>query len=524
MTLRLRNTLTRRVEPVEPLEPGRVSMYTCGPTVYRFAHVGNLRTFLLADFIRRALLYHGLEVLHVQNITDVGHLRDERFDRGEDRMLVAAGLEGRSTAEIADAYEAAFHADEAAVNILPAHTFPRATEHIPEMVDLAERLVDGGFAYPTDHGNVYYSVAAFPEYGRLSGNTLADLRAGHRGHVEHDKRDPADFALWKAAGEGRALKWPTPRWGEGFPGWHLECSAMALRHLGPHFDIHTGGIDNVFPHHEDEIAQSAPIVGGPPATLWVHGAHLLMAGRKMAKSAGNFQRVTELADEGIDPLAFRYLALTSRYARKLNYSDESIAGAAAGLESLRARVRSLGPPPAGGPWAAPLSVRAEPAGDRPEGLAAGDGGHGGDGTSLPRADRAHAPAAPLSAAGRELHDRFAAALDDDLDLPAALAVVREVARSSLAADERRWLLLDADAVLGLDLARVWVAEVAPGDSSSRDLPKGAERLLAERAAARKAGDYVLADRLRGELEALGLELTDAPGGTTTVQRVEMTRR
>ncbi|MDQ2965818.1 MAG: cysteine--tRNA ligase, partial [Chloroflexota bacterium] len=245
MTLRLRNTLTRRVEPVGPLRPGRVGMYSCGPTVYRFAHVGNLRTFLLADFIRRALLYHGIEVFHVQNITDVGHLRDERFDRGEDRMLVAAGLEGRSTAEIADAYEAAFHADEAAVNILPAHAFPRATEHIAEMIDLAEQLVDRGLAYATEQGNVYYSVAAFADYGRLSGNTLADLRAGHRGHVEHDKRDPADFALWKAAGEGRSLKWPTPRWGDGFPGWHLECSAMAMRHMGPRFDIHTGGVDNV---------------------------------------------------------------------------------------------------------------------------------------------------------------------------------------------------------------------------------------------------------------------------------------
>ena len=513
MTLRLRNTLTRQVETVDPLEPGRVRMYTCGPTVYRYAHVGNLRTFLLADFIRRALLYHGVEVLHVQNITDVGHMRDERFDRGEDRMLVAAGLEGRSTAEIADAYEAAFHVDEAAVNILAAHVFPRATEHIPEMVDLAERLVDDGLAYATDHGNVYYSVSSFADYGRLSGNSLDELRAGHRGQVEHDKRDPADFALWKAAGEGRALKWPTPRWGEGFPGWHLECSAMALRHLGPRFDIHTGGVDNVFPHHEDEIAQSAPIVGGPPATLWVHGAHLLMAGQKMAKSAGNFQRITQLADEGYDPLAFRYLCLTSRYARTLNYSDESIAGAAAGLESLRARLRGLGPPPAEGPWSAPGALRAQPAGDRPDGRADGDTGHGGDGTSLPRVNRAHAPAAPLSEAGRGLHERYVAALDDDLDLPAALAVIREVARSSLPTDEARWLILDADAVLGLSLDRVW-ALAAVGTP----LPDGAERLMAERTVARAAGDFARADRLRDELGALGLDLTDGPEGTTAARR------
>ncbi len=200
MTLRIRNTLSRTVEPVEPLEPGRIRMYTCGPTVYRFAHVGNLRSNLLADLLRRVLLYHGVDVFHVKNITDVGHLREDDFDRGEDRMLVQAGLEHKTTAEIADAYEAAFHADEALVNILPAHVFPRATEHIPEMVALAEELEDLGHAYASELGNVYYAVGSFDGYGRLSGNSLDDLRAGHRGEVEADKRDPADFALWKAAG------------------------------------------------------------------------------------------------------------------------------------------------------------------------------------------------------------------------------------------------------------------------------------------------------------------------------------
>ncbi len=297
MTLQLRDTLTRRLQPVEPADGQRVRLYSCGPTVYRYAHVGNLRSYLLTDFIRRVLLYHGVDVLHVKNITDVGHLREDDFDRGEDRMLVQAGLEHRSSAEIADAYEAAFHADEAAVEILPAHVFPRATEHIAEMLELAGALEDLGHAYATDAGNVYYAVASYPDYGQLSGNTLDELRAGHRGEVEPDKRDPADFALWKGAGPRRSLKWPS-RWGDGYPGWHLECSAMARRYLGDRFDLHTGGIDNVFPHHEDEIAQSAPLVGGPPARLWVHGEHLLMSGRKMAKSAGNFQRVTELAEHG----------------------------------------------------------------------------------------------------------------------------------------------------------------------------------------------------------------------------------
>jgi cysteinyl-tRNA synthetase len=513
VTLRLRNTLTRTVEPVEPIDGRAVRMYSCGPTVYRYAHVGNLRTFMLADFIRRVLLYHGVEVRHVQNITDVGHMRDERFDRGEDRMLVAAGLEQKSPAEIADAYEAAFHADAAAVNILPAHVFPRATEHIPEMVDLAERLVDAGHAYASPLGNVYYSVGSFPGYGQLSGNTLEDLRAGHRGEIEPDKRDPADFALWKAAGEGRLLKWPTERWGDGFPGWHLECSAMAMKHLGERFDVHTGGIDNVFPHHEGEIAQSAPIVGGPPARMWVHGEFLQVGGQKMAKSAGNIERVTELADRGIDPLAFRYLALTSRYRHKLEYTDESIAAAAGGLESLRARLRAFGPPPADGPWAPPrLAATAAP--DRPIGTADGVAGHGttADTTFAPDHDRAHEPDAPLSAAGRALHERFVAAIDDDLDLPTALAVVREtVASQGIDQDERRWLVLDADLVLGLGLEGVWT-------TTKEDVPSDVRELVGSRSAARDARDYATADAIRDDLAERGWDVVDSRDGTELRRR------
>jgi len=531
MTLRLRNTLSRAVEPVTPIEPGRVAMYTCGPTVYRYAHVGNLRSYLLADLIRRVLLYHGIDVFHVKNITDVGHLRDEHFDRGEDRMLVQAGLESKTPAEIAAAYEAAFHADEAAVNILPANVYPRATEHIPEMVELAERLQDADLAYASDLGNLYYAVGSFPGYGRLSGNTLDALRAGHRGEIEPDKRDPADFALWKAAGEGRILRWDTPRWGAGFPGWHLECSAMAMRYLGDRFDIHTGGIDNIFPHHEDEIAQSAPLVGGVPATHWVHGEHLLMGGHKMAKSAGNFQRVTELAERGLDPLAFRYLVLTSRYGRKLNYTDASVAAAAAALGSLRTKLASLGPPPAGGPWAARPAIHAGPAGDRPEGIASGPLGHGqaaseqdDDGASVAvpaSSDPAHAPDAPLSAAGRALHGRFVAALDDDLDLPTALAVVRETLRADLPADERRWLVLDADRILGLDLDRVWeAASPAGGDGSGTvgEVPADVRALVETRTRARTDRDWSAADAARDALAGMGWDVTDSPEGPILSRR------
>jgi len=512
-TLQLRNTLTRRVEPVEPLEPGRVRMYTCGPTVYRYAHVGNLRSNILADLIRRTLLYHGIDVFHVKNITDVGHLRDEGFDRLADPMLVQAGLEDKTPGEIANAYEAAFHADEALVNILPANVFPRATEHISEMVSLAEALEDAGYAYETPEHNVYYSVGAFDGYGRLSGNSLDDLRAGHRSDVEPDKRDSADFALWKAAGPGRLLKWATPRWGEGFPGWHLECSAMAMRYLGPTFDIHTGGMDNVFPHHEDEIAQSTPIVGEVPARHWVHGEFLLMDGRKMAKSAGNFQRVTELVDRGIDPLAFRYLTLTSRYARKLDYSDRSIEAAAAALGSLRAGLRALGAPPSSGAWAAPPVLIAGGAGDRPEGIADGPAGHGGGQYAL--VDRANEAAAPLSPEGRKFHDRFVVAIDDDLDMPGALALLRRILASELTADEKRWLILDADAVLGLDLHRVW--EDAD-EAAASTVPADVAELVRQRDDARADRDFTTADRLRDQLGELGWDVVDGPGGSTVRHR------
>jgi cysteinyl-tRNA synthetase len=517
MALRLRDTLSRSLQEVIPLEPGRVRMYSCGPTVYRFAHVGNLRTFLLPDLIRRVLLYHGLEVLQVHNITDVGHLREDPSGNEIDPMLVAAGLEGRSSAEIADAYEAAFHADAALLNLLPAHVYPRATEHIPQMVALAERLVDLGHAYATSSGNVYYDVASFPGYGMLSGNSLDELRAGHRGEIEPDKRDPADFALWKAAAPGRSLAWDAERWGRGFPGWHLECSAMAIEHLGPRFDIHTGGEDNVFPHHEDEIAQSAPLVGGPPASLWVHGAHLLMSGRKMAKSAGNFQRITELVEQGVDPLALRYLCLTARHGRQLDYSDASIAAAAAGLASLREGLRRLGPPPGTGPWAAPEPLRAGAAPDRPEGVAPGIAGHGeaADRHVAGRqtlGDRAGAPAAPLSPAGRRHHDAFVAAIDDDLDMPTALRITREVVTGDeLPADERRWLALDFDSVMGLDLDKAWSDDGA-GDRT--ELGADAERLMTERAAARRGRDYATADRLRTELRGLGVEPIDRSDGSS----------
>ncbi len=449
--VRLYNTMTRGKEDLRPLEAGRVRIYSCGPTVYRYVHVGNLRTFMLPDLLCRSLEYLGYQTEQVMNITDVGHLTDDTFDRGEDKMLVSARLENKSPQEIAAFYTAAFLDDAAKLNIRRAEHYPRATEYIPQMLALIEGLVQRGHAYEAG-GTVYYDIASFPAYGRLSGNSTADLRAGVRGEVDPRKRHPGDFTLWKAAGEHRLQVWPSP-WGPGFPGWHIECSAMSMSLLGERFDIHTGGADNVFPHHEAEIAQSEGAFGHQVVGCWVHGEHLLLSGARMAKSAGNFFRVTELEEQGHDPLAFRYLALQAKYRTKLNFSPEGLAGADRALGQLRRRIAS---------WST-----------------AGDG---------PRGD---------------FDQRFRASLEDDLDLPAAMALVAELGRSDLAPGAKAALLLDWDQVLGLDLGR---------EPVRADLPPGAAELLEQRALARAGRDFATADRLRDELSAMRVTVTDGPDG------------
>jgi cysteinyl-tRNA synthetase len=454
--LELTNTLGRVKEPVRPHAPGLVRMYTCGPTVYRYAHIGNLRTFLLADLVRRALEADGLEVRQVQNITDVGHLTNERFDRGEDRMLVSARLEDKTPAEIADYYTKAFLEDAASLNLRPAHAYPRASEYVPQMIELVARLLDGGHAYEVD-GTVYFSVESFPGYGRLSGNTLDQLRAGHRQEgIDPNKRHHADFTLWKAAGPDRIVTWPSP-WGDGYPGWHIECSAMSLAELGERIDVHTGGEDNVFPHHEDEIAQSEAVVGHRVVTTWVHGKHLLTDGRRMAKSAGNFYALRDVTALGHSPLAVRLLFLQARYHSPLNFTLDALAGAARALERLRARI-------------------AEWAGDRRTGQAPGCAAY---------------------------ERRFWAAVDDDLDTPRALAVLAELeGDESLPPAARHRTVAAFDRVLGLDLAAV----------PQQALPEGAEELIARRAQARADRDFAAADRLRERLAELGVEVTDTRAG------------
>ncbi|MEK6192085.1 MAG: cysteine--tRNA ligase [Chloroflexota bacterium] len=467
--VRLYNSLTRRVKPLEPIASGQVSIYTCGPTVYRYAHIGNMRSFLFADLLRRTLEYLGYEVRHVKNITDVGHMRDDTFDTGEDRIEAAAEAEGKPPMEIAAFYTDAFLADEALINILPVHVQPRATDHIPEMIDLTQRLLDVGLAYEVN-GTVYFDVSEFPDYGKLSGQRLEQMQAGHRVEVETDKRDPEDFALWKRSEPGRQMKWPSP-WGEGFPGWHIECSAMSLKHLGERFDIHTGGIDNKFPHHEDEIAQSEGALGHPVVSAWMHGEFLTLDDAKMAKSAGNIIRVSELPEKGFAPLDFRYLALTAHYRSKLDFTHAAMHAAASGLARLRRAVEAGG------------STQT-------------------DGGSV---DLAAEPMAGYRA-------RFVAAISDDLGLPTALAVAHGVAAADdLTPAQRRALLLDFDRVFGLSLDAV-------PEADDGELPEGASALLEERAAARAARDYATSDRLRDELAAMGVEVRDTPTGQMATRR------
>jgi cysteinyl-tRNA synthetase len=463
--IQLYNSLSRRVEPLEPHVPGRVGIYTCGPTVYRYAHIGNVRSFLFPDVLRRTLEYLGYQVRHVKNITDVGHMRD---DTDQDRMELAAETEGKSPFEIAQFYTDAWLTDEAAINILPVHVFPKATEHIGPMIELTRVLLNKGLAY-VSNGNVYFDVAAFPGYGKLSGQRIDAMQAGHRVEVEPDKRAQADFALWKAAGDHRLMRWPSP-WGEGFPGWHIECSAMSLVHLGEQVDIHTGGIDNKFPHHEDEIAQSEGALGHQVVKVWMHGEFLTLGDEKMAKSTGNIIRVTELPAKGFEPLAFRYLALTAHYRSKLDFTKDAMHAAAAGLARLRRAA----------------SVASEP-----------------DAAAV---DLAIEPAAGYRA-------QFAAAMADDLATPRALAVAHEVASASdLGPAEKRALLVDLDRVLGLDVTAV--------DSRlGTELPPGAAELLERRTAARAARDFMASDALREELAALGVEVRDTPDGQeTTIRR------
>ncbi|MGB0619829.1 MAG: cysteine--tRNA ligase [Myxococcota bacterium] len=458
------DTRARTRRPFEPLEPGKVGIYTCGPTVYAEQHVGNLRSRLFSDLLKRFLQSEGFAVTHVINITDVGHLVSDA-DEGEDKMEAAAKKAGQTAEEIAAHYTELWRKDGIAVNCQPPEHNPKATEHIAEQIELGQRLEAGGYLYRIEDG-IYFDTSKFDRYAELAGLDLEGQAEGARIGVTEGKRNPSDFAVWKFAEEGvqRLQEWDSP-WGRGFPGWHLECSAMSVRYLGERFDIHTGGIDLSTVHHTNEVAQSECGYDCHPwVQFWMHNEFLALPGdEKMSKSKGNVKTLNDLIARGIAPLAFRYFFLQAHYRQQQNFTDEAIQAAAKGFKRLQKIALDL------------ESVEGE-----------------GD----------PAVQAPY-------YDRFREALADDLNAPRAMAVVWDVARSDdLAEVDRRDLLRRFDPVLGLELGAP--AETAAEEAWETD-PR-IDDLVAQRTAARQAKDWGTADRIRDELTAEGIEIVDSPEG------------
>jgi len=494
MTLRLFNTLSREVEPFTPLAPPRVALYTCGPTVWNYAHIGNFRTFVFEDVLRRYLEYAGHEVVHVMNLTDV-----------DDRTIKAAGTAGVPLATHTARYVDAFFEDCDYLRLERATHYPRATAHIAQMVALVARLLERGVAYRGEDGSVYFAIDRFPAYGRLSRVERRDLKAGARvSSDEYAKEDARDFVLWKAArpeDEQAGAAWDAP-FGRGRPGWHLECSAMSQHYLGDTLDIHAGGVDLIFPHHEDEIAQSEAATGRPFVRYWVHGEFLLVEGTKMSKRYGNFLTVRDLREDGWNAAALRYLFASTQYRKQLNFTDEALKAADAGTQRLAEVRRRLAASPPG----------------------------------------AGTPFGPLAA---ELGHAFTAAMDDDLDTPRALAALMDFVRAANAvldtgggeAGDRAQALAALDGaagvlqVLGAEAQTLRVSADAvlrspPGPAGSalepprpgQDVAAWATSMAGERQAARMRKDWPRADLARKLLAEQGFEVRDTRDGVELLPR------
>jgi cysteinyl-tRNA synthetase len=500
MTLQLFNTLTRAVEPFAPLAPPRVTLYTCGPTVWNYAHIGNFRTFVFEDVLRRYLAFAGYQVAHVMNLTDV-----------DDRTINAANGAGVKLVQHTAPFVQAFFDDRDYLRLEPAQHYPKATEHIPQMVALIGRLLERGVAYRGDDGSVYFAIDRFPAYGRLSRVERRDLKAGVRvSSDEYAKEDARDFVLWKAAkpeDETAGAAWDAP-FGRGRPGWHLECSAMSQQYLGETIDLHAGGVDLIFPHHEDEIAQSEAASGRTFVRVWLHGEFLLVGGTKMSKRYGNFLTVRDLREDGWDAAALRFLFGSTQYRRQLNFTDEALAAADAGTKRLAEFRRRLAAPATGG---------------------------GGAGS-------------PLASAVDRLLAEFTAAMDDDLDTPRAIAALMDFVREGNAAldagaggaDDRVGALETFDRVsgvlqvVGAERSRIVVSAVAEGRGQATADPKVARALAPpgpgedveawaggmaqERQAARNRKDWPRADLARKLLADHGFEVRDTKDGVQLLPR------
>jgi len=460
LKLRLHNTLSRQLEVFKPQQPPVVGLYTCGPTVYNYAHLGNLRAYVFSDLLKRTLLYNGYEVKHIMNITDVGHLTDDA-DAGEDKVEIRAEREGKSAWDIADFYIKAFKADFQALNIIPPTTYCRATEYIQEQIELAQILEQKGYLYRISDG-LYFDTSLVPDYNKLSHLPLEKLKEGARIDKNPEKRHPTDFAVWKFSplGQKRQMEWDSP-WGKGFPGWHLECAAMSLKLLAGHLDIHTGGVDHINVHHTNEIAQAEAATGKPFFHYWLHNAFLNIAGgKKMAKSGANFLTLkVAVIDEGWLPLAYRYACLEVHYRKPMEYSKASLAAADQALKGLYREVAALG-------------------------------GEMGEVSPLFR-------------------EKFVEAINHDLNSPQALAVLFEVLRSQLSNKDKLATIKNFDEIFGLDL-------IGGGQHYSEmltNIPPAVQALFNRRQLAREAQDFPLADELRRQLAEAGYGVEDGPGGS-----------
>lgn len=468
--LKLYNTLTRGIEAFTPISPPKVGLYTCGMTVYDFAHIGHGRKYVGDDILRRTLTRFGYDVTHVQNVTDVGHLVSDA-DEGEDKMEKGAKKSGKTVWEVAEFYTRHFYDTMDTLNILRPTIVCKATEHIKEQIALVSTLIEKGYAYNTPEA-VYFDVSKFTEYGKLFGQSLEEKRAAVREEVrtgEH-KRNPADFALWfKRTGRfaDHAMHWDSP-WGDGFPGWHIECSAMSMKYLGETFDIHTGGIDHIPVHHPNEIAQSEAATGKQFVRFWVHYAFLMVDGKKMSKSLGNYYTIEDVLKKGIDPMALRYFYLTAQYRKPLNFTWDALSAADHALGELREKIASL---------------------DHEKG--------------------------ELSQ-GMKYKEQFDEALATDLNTPKALAVVWETLRSSLSDAEKYALLRNFDEVLGLGLGDVPATRTftvsAKAHITEAQVPAEVKTLLEKRQTLRKEKRFAESDKVRQEMEKLGYVIEDTPQG------------
>ena len=466
------NSLTRRTEVFEPLDPACVRLYTCGPTVYNFAHIGNFRAYTFEDILRRALEFEGLRVKQVMNLTDV-----------DDKTIRGSREKGVPLRDYTKPYKEAFFADLKTLGIEPAEVYPAATDHIPEMIALIQRLFEKGVAYQSDDKSVYFSVSKFPEYGKLAHLDREGMRSGVRiANDEYEKDAVGDFALWKAWDEKDGDVWWDSPWGRGRPGWHIECSAMSMKYLGESFDLHTGGIDNLFPHHENEIAQAEAATGRPFVRTWLHCAHLRVNGEKMSKSAGNFFTLRDLLDKGYTGREIRYVLLSAHYRQPLNFTFDALAGARTALariDEFAARLRNAG------------------ATESPE----------------PRISEIPDSAPDWA---RDALRAFADAIADDLGTPAALAAVHGlVSAGNRAFDAAAPDAATATAVLAVLRRCDRVLNLLPAAGAAEEaVPAEVQALADERAAARAAKNWAESDRLRAAIAALGWEVRDSKAGQT----------